>query len=366
MLQILPALNFCGGIENYVMNYYRNIDRNFIQFDFITHTNLPASYEDEIKLLGGKVYKFPVFSLGNLPSIIKTINQFFSVYSHEYIAIHCHMPNASPFYFWMAKKHGIQHRILHSHQPSLADKFLHKIRNYPLVLAGKLLTTDRVACTDLAGKFLFGNHHYTVIRNAIDSRKFKYNEYVRTKIRKKLKISKDTFVVGNIGRFCSQKNQLFLIEIFSKIKENNPNSKMILIGDGEDRQKIIELIDELDLQPYVLLLGTKENVWDYYQAFDSFVFPSLYEGLGIVLIEAQCSGLKVFTSKERVPKDVKITDNLSFIPLLDNAKEWALIISKNKQYIRKSRIEEIAAHGYDIHQESSALLKFYSHFINKG
>lgn len=365
VLYILPALNFCGGIENYAMNYYRRIDKNKVQIDFITHTNLELSFKNEIECLGGKVYQFPVFSIKNFKLIQKKINEFFIFHKNEYSIIHCHMANAAYFYFRIAKKYGINIRILHSHQPSAADKITHKIRNYPLLYLGNKLATHRVACTELAGKFLFKNKSFITIRNAIDVNRFSFSFSKRVKLRKKLKLE-DKFVIGHVGRFCAQKNQKFLLEIFKELLMKNKNVYLILIGDGEDKQKIKDYIQNLDLTNRVKIIPPCENVNDYYQIFDAFVFPSLYEGLGIVLIEAQCTGLMVYTSSENIPKDVKVTNNLQFISLKKSANIWANNILKNINYIRKNHYEEIKKSGYDIDNEVKILENFYLNLINKS
>lgn len=365
VLYILPALNFCGGMENYAMNYYRRIDKDKVQIDFITHTNLELSFKNEIESLGGKVYQFPVFSIKNFKLIQKKINEFFIFHKNEYSIIHCHMANAAYFYFRVAKKYGINIRILHSHQPSAADKITHKIRNYPLLYLGNKLATHRVACTELAGKFLFKNKPFIIIKNAIDAKKFNFNYNIRAELRKKLNLE-NKFVIGHIGRFCAQKNQKFLLEIFKEVLKKNKNAYLILIGDGEDKQKIKECIKKLNLMNKVKIIPPCENVNDYYQAFDTFVFPSLYEGLGIVLIEAQCAGLMVYTGNENIPKDVKVTSNLQFISLKESANIWADDILNNTNYIRKNHYEEIKKSGYDIDNEVKILENYYLSLINKS
>lgn len=365
VLYILPALNFCGGMENYAMNYYRRINKSKIQIDFITHTNLELSFKNEIESLGGKVYQFPVFTIKNFIDIQKKINQFLFMHKNEYRIIHCHMANAAYFYFKVAKKYGINIRILHSHQPSAADKITHKIRNYPLLYLGEKLATHRVACTELAGKFLFRNQPFTIIKNAIDVNKFVFNFDKRIELRKKLGIG-DKFVIGHVGRFCPVKNHKFLLQIFNEILKKYKNAYLVLIGNGEDKQKIKEYIQFLNLTNNVMIIPPCENVNDYYQIFDVFVFPSLYEGLGIVLIEAQCAGLMVYASSENIPKDVQVTSNLKFISLKDSASVWANNILNNINYIRTNHNKEIRNSGYDINNEVKILENYYLSLINKS
>jgi glycosyltransferase involved in cell wall biosynthesis len=363
VLQIIPALNFGGGMENYVMNYYRHIDTDAIQFDFITHTDLEASFAPEIEALGGRIYKRPPFSGAHLSKTMDQIGQFFEK-NKEYQIIHCHMANASPFYFYEARKYGVEHLILHSHQPSAADKLTHKIRNLPLLKIGNHMATDRVACSDIAGKFLFGRKPFTIIKNAIDVNKFKYNPNVREEVRKELGI-KDEFVIGHIGRLTAQKNQLFLLKIFEEVLKIIPNSILVMAGDGEDRELIETYIRTAHLESKVKMLGIRSDADRLYQAFDYFVFPSLYEGLGIVLIEAQCAGLKILTSSEKIPHEVKLTERLDFNSLNKGPHSWAEHIIHNMEYERKSDLFPIQNAGYDINREAHKLEQLYLKMVDR-
>lgn len=357
ILQVLPALNYGGGIENYVMNYYRHIDREKFQFDFIIHTNLEISYESEINELGGRVFNLPIFNIRNLNVILKKIDNFFESHN-EYVAVHCHMANASPFYFYSAKKHGIKHLILHSHQPSAADKFSHAIRNMPLLYWGNHLATDRVACSDLAGRFLFGNKSFIIIKNAINIQKFKFDVNIREEVRKELGVE-GKFVIGHIGRLTAQKNQLFLLDIFKEVSNRKDNAILVMAGEGEDRKKIQDKVRQLNLEDKVKMLGVRSDANRLYQAFDYFVFPSLYEGLGIVLIEAQCAGLNVLTSSDNIPHEVKLTNYLDFLSLKDNPTKWADTILQNSRTSRNEDLMSIKQAGYDIYEEAEKLQHLY-------
>lgn len=365
VLYILPALNFCGGIENYAMSYYRNINKDKIQIDFITHTELEASFKAEINTLGGKVYAFPPFKIKKLLMILKKIDDFFKNHAKEYNIIHCHMANAAFFYFKIAKKYNVNIRILHSHQPSASDKLLHKIRNYPLLFWGNKLATHRIACTKLAGDFLFKNYSYKIIRNAINTKRFEFNQYKRLNLRKSLGLE-NKYVVGHVGRFCAQKNQLFVLEIFKEILEKKENAYLIFVGAGEDKLIIEKKIKEWNLLDKVKIIAPCNNIEDYYQIFDVFVFPSIYEGLGIVLIEAQCSGLRTYTSKENIPQDVKVTEKLQFLSLkYNNAKMWAkkILYDDKFKYDRCGDLTSIKNYGYDINTEVKVLENYYINIV---
>ncbi len=358
ILQVLPALNFCGGIENYVMNYYRHIDREKIQFDFVTHTNLECSYKQEILEMGGCIFELPEFKLSCLYSVLDDIDKLFKTNENKYAAVHCHMANAACFYFWKARKYGIKNLILHSHNSASSGKLSHTIRNFPLLRLGNFMATERVACTALAGRFLFKSKKFKLINNAIDVDKFLYNSATRNQLRSSLGW-KDKIIIGHVGRMSPQKNQSYLLEIFAELKKIFPSYYLVLIGQGEDELDIRKKATLLGIVDDMEIIPPTNNVADYYQAFDAFVFPSLYEGLGIVLIEAQVSGLPTYSSRDNVPTDVNITDVFHFLSLNQNPREWAREINSTISTTRKSKGAEIRLAGYDIQTEAEKLEKMY-------
>ncbi len=360
ILQVLPTLNVCGGIESYAMNYYRHIDKTKVQFDFVTHTDLDCSYKQEILDMGGQVFEFPVFRVRSLPRILDMIDELFANQKPQYQAVHCHMANAACFYFWKAKKYGIKKLILHSHNSAAADVWTHIVRNYPLLKLGVSLATERVACSGLAGEFLFGKKLFIKIHNAIDVGRFAFDAKKRTEFRKALGW-KDKIVIGHIGRMTPQKNQPFLLDIFYELQKRNPAYHLVMIGQGEDEKEIRRKIDVLGLAEKVEICAPVSNIADYYQAFDAFVLPSLYEGLGLALVEAQCSGLPTFASCDNVPVDVKMTDCFYFLSLKQLPAEWANMIdmTMGTRIERKSRSEEIAQAGYSAQAEAKRLEDLY-------
>ena len=364
VLQVLPALNFCGGIENYLMNYYRHIDRERIQFDFIIHTDLEVSFRAEIEALGGKIFEFPVFTVKKLPEILQTIDEFFKKHGHKYSAVHCHMANAAWFYFRAAKKYHVRNLVLHSHNSASSGKISHTIRNYPLLYLGNELATERIACTDLAGKFLFKGRPFRVVNNAIETDKFAFDENARMRIRNELEVQ-DKVVLGHIGRMAPKKNQLYAVEVLKEFICKVPNAVLIFIGNGEDEKVVRNKVHQYSLDDSVIFLSSRENVNEYYSAFDIFVFPSLYEGLGIVLIEAQCSGLKVLCSKDNIPDDVKVTDNIALMSLREGAKAWAEKLFEMKDYERRSELQAVRNAGYDIETEARKLEEYYLELVDK-
>lgn len=358
ILTITPGLNVCGGIESYVMNYYLKI-HNEVQMDFITHDISDNNYKDMIEKNGDKVYLFPRIGL-NLFKVKKQIEKFFEEH-HDYDIVHCHMANAAFLYLKIAKKYGIKVRIIHSHQNKAADVLSHAIRNIPLIKLGVMNANTYFACSKLAGDYLFKHKDYYLINNAIDAKRFKYDQSTRIKIRKELGIEDDCFLIGNVGRLCPQKNQKFLIDVFSLVCEK-VNSKLLIIGDGELKKELEVHITELGLDGKVILLPSTNRIEDYYQAMDMFVLPSLYEGLGIVNIEAQACGVKTIVS-DKVPEIAKISDLLSFVKLNASEQTWANAIIKNKDYERKEQKDILKNSGYDIDYESKKLVDLYRSLI---
>lgn len=353
VLQILPGGHVCGGIENFVMNYYRNLDRTKVQFDFLVHYNDKGYYDDEILKLGGKIYYTNIRNDKKIIKYIKYLNNFFKEHK-EYKIIHGHMPGLAPLYFFVARINHVKCRIAHSHVTD-TEKTL-KGRLLKLIIYSiSFFSNYYFACSKEAGKFMFKNKKFEIINNAIDFEKFKYDENKRLKIREELGID-DKFVVGCVGRFNQQKNHQFLIRIFYELLKNNSNSVLLLIGEGELENDIRAQASNLGIIDKVIFLGVKNDVGYWYNAFDSFVLPSNFEGLGIVLIESQVNGLPTYTSSV-VPEEANVSNLIKFISLSDDPKEWAKKIAKGK--IRVDKTFEIDRKGYNLKKEAIKLQNKY-------
>lgn len=363
VLSISPGLNYCGGVESYLMNYYRNINHQEIQIDFATHSINEINYREEIEKNGGKVFLFPKFTLKNISKIIKEINLFFNK-NNDYDIIHCSMANASPFYFYYAKKNGIKIRILHSHQTKYAGTFSHSIRNVPLIYLGKKLATAYVACTTAAGDFLFKKEKFSILNNAIDITRFKFNKKTRERVRKKLGIN-DEIILGHLGRMEPEKNHEFILNLFSYITKSEHNIKLLLVGSGSLKNDIKDKILKLNIGDKVIIIDDVSNPEDYYQAMDVFIFPSHYEGLGIVAIEAQTSGLPIICNKN-LPKDIDITKNIVRLSLDDSYETWTKAIKKASKKQRKDCSEIVEKSKFNILKETENLEKYYKELYIKG
>ncbi len=318
MIRVLQCVNNMhrAGLETMLMNYYRNIDQTQIQFDFLTHRPFRSDYDDEIESLGGKVYYAPRLYPQNYPEYFSYMDEFFKKHP-EYKIVHSHIDSMSYLPLLAAKKAGVPVRIAHSHSTRIDKDFKYPLKCF---FRSRLtnVATHCFACGNDAGKFLFGNHDFTVIPNAIDSKKYLFNEELRKQKREQLGIT-DKFVVANVGRFEKAKNQQFLISIMPQLIKQRANTVLMLVGDGKCLDDNIKLAKKYGVLDKVIFLGKRQDLEELYQAMDVFVMPSLFEGVPLVGIEAQFASLPCIFS-QNVPKEVSITNNTDFIPLSE--KIW--------------------------------------------
>lgn len=348
-----------GGVESVVMNYYRNINKDKIQFDFIVDEDSTHIPREEIESMGGRIILVPPYQ--KITSYVKVLKDLFK--EQEYRIVHSHLNALSIFPLYAAQKSNVPIRIAHSHSTSNKKEWKKNVLKNILKPFAKINATHYFCCSELAGRWLFGSNTYnkgevTLINNAIDTKSFIYDENIRKKIRNELKINDNNLVIGHIGRFVEQKNHDFLVDIFNEIHKYNNDSVLILVGEGPLQEKIKEKVNHLNLKESVKFLGVRNDVNELYQAMDLFIFPSLYEGLGMVLIEAQISGLPCLVSSE-VPKDAKITNVLEFLNLNDNIDTWvnkAIDLSRIK---RKQYLDKVNKAGYNIEIESKKLEEEY-------
>jgi len=349
-----------GGVESVVMNYYRHIDRTKIQFDFICDedsTNIP--YE-EIEKLGGRVILIPPYQ-----KLFKYHNKLKKILKDgNYKIVHSHINTLSIFSLFAAKCAGVPVRIAHSHSTTNKKEKKKNLLKQVLRPFSKVFATDYMCCSELAGRWLFGNKEYDkgnvyLLNNAIDLDKFKYDEKIRSEKRKKLNISDDTLVIGHVGRFVEQKNHRFLIDIFNEIHKQNSNSILLLAGQGPLMEEIKSKVESLGLEKFVIFLGQRNDIDELYQAFDVFCLPSLYEGLPVVGVEAQATGLLCIFSDD-MTKETKVLDTTEFLSLKQSAEEWAdTIIEKNKIFKRISTDNEISNNGFCIEIEKNKIENYY-------
>ena len=359
VLQVFGAMNR-GGAENMIMNLYREIDRDKVQFDFVVHTEEECSFDEEIRSLGGKIFAAPKYNVKNHFAYKKWWKRFLE--SHpEYRIIHGHMYSIASIYLKIAKKNGLV-TISHSHSTSFRKKKQALIRTV-LQLPLRNISDWLFACSDKAGMWLYGKNcdkrkNYLVFKNAIDPLKFACDKATEDEVRKELSIE-GKFVVGHVGSLSMPKNHTFLIDIFKKIKKEIPEAHLLLVGDGPQRQNIIRKIESYGLADSITLTGLRTDVERLLQAMDCFVFPSLYEGLPVSVVEAQAAGLNCFVSAN-VTDEVCVTDLAVRLPLELGADEWSnKIVEKKSSFVKTNMQEQIKKAGYDIKDTASWLQEFY-------
>lgn len=361
VLQVVPNMD-AGGLESFIMNMYRNIDREKIQFDFLIHYTKKSHFDEEIERLGGKIYRLSFREDNNLIKYIYDLIKFFKEHS-EYRIVHGHMLSTAVFYLGIAKIYNVPVRIIHSHNTS-TEKKIKGIIKYFMIKLSKKFSNVWLACSEAAGKFVYGNKSFKIINNAIDIRKFIYNNNTRKKIREELNIE-DKFVIGHIGRFNSQKNHKFLLDIFNEISKKKENAVLLLIGKGELEKDIKKKIDKLGLNNRVMLLGVRSDVDVLYQAFDVFLLPSLFEGLPVVGIEAQAAGIQTIFSNT-ITKEVKISELAHFIDLNDTEEKWAEYILSLERYEHIDTSKDIEKYGYNMNKEAKRIMKFYINTLKEN
>lgn len=352
-----------GGLTKYICQNYCFINKNKIQFDFITYDKF-LDFEKEFYQKGARFYRIPK---------IKNIIKYFSFWKrlqeeNKYEIIHFHMSYTNIVPIICARLVGIKNIILHAHSTQIDDnrlfiRIIKKQLNFLGKILVKFLVKKYLACSDLAAKWMFPisvvkRKEYILVHNAIDLKKYLFNREIRNQKRKELNISDNCFCIGHVGRFAYQKNHDYLIDIFKEIYLLNKNTKLLLIGDGSLINREKEKVLNLGLEENVIFLGNRNDVFDLYNAFDCFILPSRFEGLGMVIIEAQASSLHCYVS-DIIPKEVKITDLVDFISLDKSPKFWAKKIMKDNIFERNNMLKDILKAGYDIEYEVKRLEKIY-------
>lgn len=367
ILHVIHGMD-CGGAENMIMNLYRKIDKNMVQFDFLVHTKKKCFFDDEIKRLGGRIFHVPYYNVKNHFTYKKVLELFFKKHP-EIKIVHGHLGSCAHVYLDVAKSFGC-FTIAHSHNTLSTEK---NIKNYLyriFTLRTRKIADYFMACGKQAGIDRFGeeivaSNRFCILNNAIDSQLYIYNPDKRDKMRSELSLS-DSFVIGHIGRFNYQKNHEFLIDIFKEIVNKESKAKLLLIGDGDLRQKIESKIENYGISDNVIMTGVRKDVPDLLQAMDCFVFPSHYEGLGIVAVEAQAAGLPTICS-DVVPDEAAVTDLFEKVSLSKSSLEWAEIVLKYASgYERLNTSNLIKKSGYDIHNTVKQMEKYYINALERG
>lgn len=337
-----------GGAETMCMNLYRHIDRSVVQFDFVKHTSIKGAYEDEIINYGGRIFEAPRFPYCGLVKYCSWWKKHLEQHPEHQI-IHGHYFTISAVYFWIAKRFN-RYTVGHIHASSIRG-----LGKEMLIKLIPIVTDYSLACSQIAGKWAYGNRPFRVFHNAVDTATFRYNLDERIRIREELKLQ-DKYVIGTVANLSYVKNPIGLVEIFKEIKKMHPNSILVWIGEGELRKTIEEKIHNLNLEKSVMLLGRRTDVHGLLQAMDVFVLPSFNEGLPVSAVEAQAAGLQCYLS-DRITREVDITGNCYFLPI-EKPDVWAKEIAENNA-ARFDTTKKVIAAGYDIDNNARDLEDFY-------
>lgn len=368
VLQVVPSLSRSAGVSQFVHNMSLGIDEHRVVFDYLHHATLngkplrDCTYDQELIAHGSRVYTVSYASAG-LGQFIKEVEEFFVKYGREYDIVHCHMPNSAFCVLKEAKHAGIEHRVLHSHLNSSSDNALHRVRNAPLIAWGKRYATDGVACSDEAGRYLFGSKPFTVMKNGIVLSNYAYDDRSNASLRAELRIGNSDPVIGSVGRFVKQKNFEFGVKVFAELKRSIPNAKWVILGSGDGMDRVRAIAEELGVSESVVMPGVRVDVARFYSLFDVFFMPSLYEGLPVSAVEAQASGLRCVFSTG-VPEESDITGESRFVGLNEPYAEWASALADAMLVGRDSgAAEKLASAGYSAEANAKKLMKFYEGLV---
>lgn len=349
-----------AGTETLLMSYYKQVDRELVQFDFAVSVNHKCAYDDQIEQMGGRIFHYPVYKGYNHISYIKWWNKFFKEHL-EISIVHGHIGSTAAIYLNIAKKYN-RYTIAHSHSTWGEKNFhemLYRAFSYPTrYIADYFLGCSKQALIDRYGNKVAKNSSISaVMPNAIDAKKFIYNENTRKEIRNELGIDDDMFVLGTVGRLTPAKNPYMTIRICQELVRTGVDFKFLWFGQGEMESELKADINRLHLNDKIIMAGVRKDIYNVLQAMDVFIFPSLWEGLGISCIEAQAAGLPTLCS-EKIPGDANITNLFISLPL-NNLSAWIDRILSNKNIQRTNRYDEIESAGYDIATAAKTIENFY-------
>lgn len=360
VLQVLGGL-WSGGTEAFVMNMYRSIDREKVEFDFLIHESSKAHYDDEVLSLGGEIYRIPGrHEVGTIKYFVNLVQVLRKIKPD---VIHSHAMFNSGIVMLAAFLAGIKKRISHSHNTSDQGEGGISRKIFRLIMRSCILlfSTNLAACSNKAANYLFLNKNHSkkkalILNNAVNINDFTYNERLRYEVRNELGAD-DKLVLGHVGRFTEQKNHHFLVDIFKSVHDQYPDSMLVMIGDGPLRPELEIKVAELGLSSAVKFLGIRNDIPKLLQGIDLFILPSLYEGLPVVLIEAQAAGLSCILS-DTITRDTDITGRAKFIDLNASPHIWAHeILSSPSNH--EDTAEMIRSNGYDTDTMARRLVSFY-------
>ena len=361
ILYINGGIMHRGGIESYMMNYYRHFDSSRIQIDFVVHGFQSGVYDDEIQNLGGKIFHVAVKSKAPLKNAVQ-LKEIFQNYNYR--IVHSHMDAMSYVPLKIAKQCNVPVRIAHSHNMQhLTTNWLKFQLNEQARKNLPKVATHLFACSKEAGEWLFGRKNedrIQVVPNAIETSQFRFSQDLRIKIRKQLHFPKTAIVLGHIGRFDYQKNHIFLLDVFAEVYKRNPSFCLVMVGDGRLKAQMQSRAQELQISEGVRFVNACPNVYEYYNAFDLFLLPSHFEGLGIVLVEAQTNGLSCLASTS-VPAESNLTGNVQYLSL--RKETWIKTILDTSTQRSESALQKVCLAGYEINDQARKLQHIYEELL---
>lgn len=359
VLQIIGIV--CGGgVEAVIMNYYRKIDRNKVQFDFIVDGYERTALDDEIENLGGKIYHITAYKI----NIFRYMRDVYRVVRMgNYKIVHSNMNTMSLFSLFAAYLAGAEVRILHNHSSATMREGMRSVLKYVLRPMAPCFANVYLACSQLAGRWMYGaakmrGGAVSVIYNAIDLQRFSYDAEMRRRLREAMGISESDFIIGHIGRFAYQKNHAFLIRVFENVVKKRKDALLVLIGEGELLPHIKSCVQSAGLEDCVRFLGLRNDVSDLYNIMDVFLLPSWYEGLPVVAVEAQANGLSCIFS-DCVTDEARLTSHAMFLPLEQGPEQWADVIQSMDVSRNADALQELRQAGFDLDVQARALEHLY-------
>ena len=365
MIRVLHSVSYMhrAGVETFLMNYYRHIDRRAVQFDFLCNKQLPGEYDEEIRALGGRIFYRPGFDLLQEENYVAFWRDFLREHPEIQI-IHAH--NGAKQYYPLqgAKEAGFPIRIAHAHSSDFVHDSKYEYRRSLIRLLPQA-ASHYFGCSGKAGQFFFGEKAWAdqgvLIRNAVPCHEFAWNRELRDSTRAQMGLE-NCFVVGHVGRFMTQKNHSKLLDIFRLVYRQNPNARLLLIGEGQLMEAVKEKAAQLNIGHAVILTGNQAEMAKWYQAMDVFVMPSLFEGLPVSGIEAQAAGLPCVFS-DAVSGEAAVTRDVSYLSLNRPDTQWANRILSYDGYARHNTQDALRNAGYDIRTEAQRLAGIYTRLV---
>lgn len=340
------------GITSVILNYLKTMEKEGLSFTFPVYTDIHPNLKEELAALGELVW------IPNRKQNVKAYcTQLRQILKNGYDVIHIHGNSGTMLIeTLLAKICRVKKIIIHAHSTNTDHPFINAVLKYPMMY----LADVRLACSDAAGKWLYGSKKYTVLNNAIDLEKYRFDINARKRYRREFGVGEE-YLIGHAGHFSQSKNQSFLIDVFEEVHKQEPKTKLLLVGSGTELEAIEEKVVKKKLTEAVIFIGSRSDIHSIYSAMDMFVLPSKWEGLSLVTVEAQVNGLAVLVS-DVVPEETKCSDRVQYKALLDGTMDWAVCIYEmlRTKFDRICDVHIAAAEkGFDIRKEAEKLQKMY-------